>query len=90
MNPRAHERLPTPPAVVAELDDVVLVAVPLGVHDEAEEGRLLLLPVDHHPPAEEPVAAVLAGTQRDTHRNRVKNKNKEDAQWGIPPPHLLD
>lgn len=49
------------PAVVAELDDVVLVAVPLGVHYETEQSFILLLPIDHHPPAEEPVTAVFTG-----------------------------
>ena len=52
------------PAVVTELDDVVLVAVALGVHYEAEKSLLLLLPVDHHPPPEEPVTTVLTGTSR--------------------------
>lgn len=51
-----------PPAVVAELDDVVLVAVLLGVHYETEQRLLLLLPINLHPPPEEPVTAVLAGT----------------------------
>jgi len=52
------------PAVVAELDDVVLVAVPLRRHDEAEQRLLLPAPVDLHAAAEEPVAAVLAGDRR--------------------------
>lgn len=50
------------PAVVTELDDVVLVAVPLSVHYETEKSLLLLPPVDHHPPPEEPVATVFTGT----------------------------
>lgn len=84
----------TPPAVVAELDDVVLIAVPLGVHDEAEEGLLLLPPVDHHSPSEEPVPAVLAGTQRDTKKlNQTRNWARQAAQLVTPlhsTPHLLD
>lgn len=55
------------PAVVAELDDVILVAVLLGVHYEPEEGLLLLLPIDHHPPPEEPVTTVLTGMPGYTH-----------------------
>lgn len=51
------------PAVVTELDDVVLVAVPLGVHYETEKSLLLLLPINHHPPPEEPVTTVFTGTQ---------------------------
>lgn len=51
-----------PPAVVAELDDVVLVAVPLGVHYKTEQRLLLLLSINLHPSPEEPVTTVLAGT----------------------------
>lgn len=51
---------PLLPAVVAELDDIVLVAVPLGVHYKTEESLVLLLPVDLHLSPEEPVTAVLA------------------------------
>lgn len=50
------------PAVVTELDDVVLVAVLLGIHYETEKSLLLLLLVDHHPPPEEPVTTVFTGT----------------------------
>lgn len=57
---------PLLPAVVAELDDVVLVAVPLRVHYEAEKSLLLLLPVDHHPPPEEPVTTVLTGKDKES------------------------
>lgn len=32
----------------------------LGAHDQAEEGLLLLLPVDLHPTPKEPMTAVLA------------------------------
>ena len=53
---------PLPPAVIAELDDVVLVAVLLCVHYKTEERLLLLLPLDLHPAPEEPVTTVLAGT----------------------------
>ena len=42
--------LPCSPAVVTELDHVVLVAMLLGAHNEAEERVLLLLPINHHPP----------------------------------------
>lgn len=59
-----------PPAVVAELDDVVLVAVPLGVHYQTEECLLLLLSIDLHPPPEEPVTTVLAGTAGDRVNSR--------------------
>lgn len=62
------------PAVVAELDDVVLVAVPLGVHYEAEKSLLLLLPVDHHPPTKEPVTTVLTETPGYKESNRELKK----------------
>lgn len=52
----------TLPAVVAEFDDVILVAVLLGVHYETEKSLFLLLSVNQHPPTKEPVAAVLTGT----------------------------
>lgn len=47
------------PAVITELDDIVLIAVLLGAHDEAEQSVFLLLSVNHHPASEEPVATVL-------------------------------
>lgn len=63
VNRNTHILLLLPlPAVVAEFDDVVLVAVPLGVHYKTKESLLLLLPIDLHPPPEEPVTTVLAGT----------------------------
>lgn len=64
---------PLLPAVVTELDDVVLVAVPLGVHYETEKSLLLLLPVNHHPPPEEPVTTVLAGTPQCKESIREQN-----------------
>lgn len=38
----------------------------LGAHDQAEEGLLLLLPVDLHPTPEEPVTTVLTRGGRVT------------------------
>ena len=48
------------PAVIRELDSVVLVAVFLCVHDHLKEGLVALCPVHYHPSFEEPVTAVLA------------------------------
>ena len=82
------------PAVVAELDDVVLVAVPLGVHYETEKGLFLLLPVDHHPPPEEPVTTVLAWTpqcrESIREKNTPRNKNHRAWQHTAHKPHLFD
>lgn len=62
--------VPTQPAVVAELDDVVLVTVLLGAHYKAEKCFLLLLPINHHSSTEEPVSAVLAGAPTHTHTHK--------------------
>ena len=48
------------PAVIRELDSVVLVAVFLCVHDHLKEGLVALCPVHYHPSFEEPMTAVLA------------------------------
>lgn len=74
---------PLLPAVVAELDDVVLVAVPLRVHYEAEKSLLLLLPVDHHPPPEEPVTTVLTG--KDKESLEAYKYQKHTTHRAVPP-----
>lgn len=65
--------LPTPlPAVVAELDDVVLVAVLLSVHDETKKSLLLLLSIHHHPSPEEPVPTVLTGRKENVREHTTQ------------------
>lgn len=83
---------PLLPAVVAELDDVVLVAVPLRVHYEAEKSLLLLLPIDHHPPTEEPVTTVLTGKDKESLAAYKYQKHTEQSRQSVHcrRPHLLD
>ena len=76
------------PAVVAELDDVVLIAMALGVHNEAEQGVLLLLAIDHHPTPEEPVAAVLTGRPNALALPEGSPKSQPEAHGAQT--HLLD
>lgn len=74
----------TSPAVVAELDDVVLIAVPLGVHDETEESLLLLLLIYHHPPPEKPVTTVLAVNSPSVSERQNPNANPRDPNATTP------
>ena len=55
------------PAVVTELDDIVLVAMALGAHNETEQSLLLLLSINDHTPTKEPVATVFTGDTREEH-----------------------
>lgn len=61
----------------------------LGAHDQAEEGLLLLLPVDLHPTPEEPVTAVLTRGGRVT-GSKVTECEKPSGRnmftGGLPPP----
>ena len=74
------------PAVVAELDDVVLVAMSLGVHNEAKQGFLLLLAVDHHPTPEEPMAAVLTRRQNTLAHPEGSLPITDRTTWGTDSP----
>lgn len=64
------------PAVVIELDDVVLVAVFLCGHDGGEERIGKLLPIHHHATLEEPMAAVLTASHTITHASLFSNQGK--------------
>ncbi len=76
-----HNAVSILPAVVTELDDVVLVAVPLGVHYKTEQSLLLLLPVNLHPTPEEPVTTVLAGSpgyKENIREKKTKHRNGQN------------
>lgn len=59
------------PAVVAKLDNVVGIALLLGLHDGLKKRLLDLLPVHQEAPLEEPVPAVFAAGKQE---NRVEWK----------------
>lgn len=52
------------PAVITELNHVVLIAVLLCTHNEAEQGVLLLLSINHHFTPKEPVPTVLTKKEK--------------------------
>lgn len=51
------------PAVVIELNDVVIIAVFLSIHHHFEERVIVLCSIDHHATFEEPVTTVLTVQQ---------------------------
>ncbi len=61
MSSRTTTLLRQLPAVIRELDNVVLVAVFLCSHDHLEKGAGFLCTIYHQPPLEKPMATVLTG-----------------------------
>lgn len=75
------------PAVVTEFDDIVLVAMALSVHDEAEESVVLLLSIYHRVSPEEPMAAVLTW-ERAGQRHPQGIKSGQHMYIQTPPRNL--